>query len=137
MATTQSSGKWLPDVIRAIQAVGGSASLSQIYRWIERTRTGLPDEWEAAVRATIYHHSSDAKAYKKGNPDVFCNKDRGVWAVRDKTEVLTGKTDNDLFLQVLTSMSREELESFSGRGDALQQHIKARVAELKTKYKIS
>jgi len=137
MVDAHPNNKWLPDVIRAIQDAGGSASLYQVYSWIGRNRQGLPGEWKAAIRATIYLHSSHAKGYKQGNPDVFCNKGRGVWALRYSSEVVLGKTDNDLFIQAIASFSKEELESFSGKGDAFEHHVKDRAAQLKLKYKIS
>jgi len=72
---------WLPDVILALRELGGEASLNDIYRKMltqRGQREGLPPEWRSAVRATIYAHSSDAKAYVPGNPDVFCRACRGV-----------------------------------------------------------
>ena len=129
--------KWLPEVILALKTGGGTGTLSQIYRRIQGKRRNLPDEWKAVIRAIIYAHSSDAKAYKQGNPDVFCNKDRGVWALRYPSEVVFGKTDYDLSVQVLASMTVEELKSFSSTGDAFWRHVNDRVAQLKQKYRIS
>lgn len=131
-----SSNKWLPDIICAFQAAGGSARLPQIYRWIQLNRRPLPTEWQAAIRADIYHHSSDAKAYVQGNPDIFFKQSYGLWALRYPSEKVIGKTDNDLFYQVLYSMNREQLESYSGKGDALIAYVNGEVDTLKKKYKI-
>jgi hypothetical protein len=68
------SNKWLPDIICAFQAGGGAARLPQIYRWIQLNRRIFPTEWKAAIRATIYHHSSDSPIYTQGNPDIFFKK---------------------------------------------------------------
>jgi hypothetical protein len=136
MAGPQPNSRWLPDVIRALQAAGGSAGLPRIYRWIKSNRQNLPDEWEAAIRATIYYHSSDAKAYKPGNPDVFCRRSHGVWGLR-YSEIVLGKTDKDLFGQAVASMSKEDWESFSGKRDAWWKHVSDLVAQLKVKYRIS
>jgi hypothetical protein len=131
-----SSNKWLPDIICALQSAGGAARLKQIYRWIQLNRRNLPTEWESVIRAAIYGHSSDAKAYKQGNPDIFFNKSRGLWGLRYPSDKVTGKTDNDLFYQALYTMSREQLESYSGKGDDLIEYVKGEVDKLKKKYKI-
>ena len=130
------NNKWLPDLIRAYRAAGGETRFPQIYRWIESNRPVLPDEWEAAVRACVYAHSSDSPVYRSGNPDVFFKKAHGLWALRFPDETIAGKSDNDLFIQVIASMSKEQLESYSGKGDELLSYVKAQVAELKRKYNI-
>lgn len=136
MIEDTSSSKWLPEVICAFQAAGGTARFPQIYRWIQLNRKGLPDEWRAAVRATVYHHSADSPVFKKGSPDVFFKKAYGLWALRHPSETVRGKTDKDLVLQIVTSMTKEELESSSGRGDAFLAHITQQVEELKSKFKL-
>lgn len=137
-ATTNdaASNKWLPDIICAFQAVEGVAQFPQIYRWIQLNRRDLPTEWKAVVRATIYHHSSDSPAYTKGNPDIFFKKSYGLWALRYPSENVIGKTDGDLFMQVVVSMSKEQLESYSGKGDALIAYVNEEMAKLKKKYKV-
>lgn len=129
--------KWLPDVIRAFRAAGGEARFPQIYRWIENNRPMLPDEWEAAIRACVYAHTLDSPVYRLGNPDVFFKKAHGLWALRFPDETIEGKSENDMLIQVFTSMSKEQLESFSGKGDELLSYVKGQVAELKRKFNIS
>lgn len=136
MANDTSNSKWLPDIISAFQSAGGTARFPQVYRWIQTNRNMLPGEWEAAVRATVYYHTSDSPVFKKGNPDVFFKKAHGLWSLRHPSETVLGKTDNDLLLQVLMSMSKEQVKSYSGKGDALLAYIKQQVEEKKRKFKI-
>jgi hypothetical protein len=124
----------LPDVIRAFRAAGGTATLKQVYRWIQSNRPTLPTEWESAIRACIYAHSSDAGAFIAGNPDVFFNESRGVWGLRHPDDTVLGKTDQDFFTQVLVSMSEEEFKPYSGSGNDLIAEVKRRANELKKKY---
>ena len=82
--------QWLPDIIVALRNFGGVARLRDIYRWIKGHRTGLPANYEAVVRATIYSHSSDSEAYVPGYPDLFYNAQRGVWGLRPAAEGFPG-----------------------------------------------
>jgi hypothetical protein len=138
-ATTNDTAinKWLPDIICAFQAIGGAARLPQIYRWIQLNRRILPAEWKAVIRATIYHQSSDSPIYPQGNPDIFFKISYGLWALRYPSDKVIGKTNNDLFMQVLASMSVEQFESYSGKGDALIAYVKEEVDKLKKKYKVT
>ena len=129
--------KWLPEVILALKTGGGTGTLPQIYRRIQGNRRNLPGAWQETIRETIYRHSSDSRAYKTGNPDVFCNKGRGIWALRYPSDVVFGKTDYDLSVQVLAGMTVEELKSFSSTGEEFWKHVNDRVAQLKQKYRIS
>jgi hypothetical protein len=130
------SNKWLPDIICAFQAIGGESRLPQIYHRIQLNRRILPTEWKAVIRATIYHHSSDSPAYTPGNPDIFSKKSYGLWALRYSSDKVIGKTDNDLFMQVVLNISAEQFKSYSGKGDALIAYVKGEVDKLKKKYKI-
>jgi len=111
------TGDWLLSVTLALRNLGGTARLQQIYRWIEMNRRPLPEAWKETVRATIYHHSSDSVAFKKGNPDVFVNKNKepGLWALRNPSERVSGKTYQRLRIQVFQNMTNDELESLSGK----------------------
>jgi hypothetical protein len=130
------NNKWLPDIICALQSLGGIARLKQIYHWIHLNRQNLPPEWEAVIRAAIYSHSSDAKAYVIGNPDIFINQGRGLWALRYPQEKVGGKSYSDLSSQILANMSIGQFQSFSGKGDEFIAHIHKEVDKLKEKYKI-
>ena len=129
-----SNNNWLPDIIAAIRSTGGQATLLQIYRWIERNRSNLPTEYQSVVRATIYAHSTDARAYVQGNPDVFYNVERGVWGLRHPKETIPGRSESALLAFVLSQMSREELGSFSGRGQEFRAEINRRIEDARRKY---
>jgi len=80
---------WVDEICEALAALGGQASLDEIYSKIEQR--GLMDfeanpNWEAAVRRTIQQHSSDTEIFT-GRPedDIFTaplGKGAGVWALR-------------------------------------------------------
>ena len=125
---------WLPEVIIAIRESGGEAALPDIYHYVELHRRDLPGEYQSAVRATIYAHSSDAAAYVAGNPDVFYKVRRGVWALRHVDETLRGRSRVELLNFVVTKMTTAEFESFVGRPDEFQQELDRRVADVKQRY---
>lgn len=95
------SNKWFVDkIIEAFQNLGGSASLKEVYDYIEdnyRDELSIYKDWPARVRQQIYVHSSDADKVFEGIPggekDLFYSvkgKGRGVWGLRDYV-----KTEND------------------------------------------
>jgi hypothetical protein len=136
MADGPSIGNWLPDVILAFREARGTAELRHIYRWIQRNRQRRPENWEATVRATIYHHSSDSPAFKKGNPDVFFKKGRGLWALRHSSETVSGKKQRNLEADVIHGMTNEQLESYVAKEVDLVRYVKQQVEEKKRKFKI-
>lgn len=136
MAEGRSIGNWLPDVILAFREAGGAAELRLIYRWIQRNRKRLPENWEATVRATVYHHSSDSPAFTKGNPDVFFKKAHGLWALRYPSETVSGKKQRNLEADVIHGMTNEELESYVGKEVELVRYVRQQVEEKKWKFKI-
>lgn len=135
MADESSVGYWLPDVILAFREAGGTARFPQVYRWIERIRKKLPGEWQATIRATVYHHSSDSPAFTKGNPDVFFKKGHGLWALRYPSETISGKRDFT-WLDVVHGISKEQMESYSGKADEFMAYVKQQVEEKKRRFKI-
>jgi Mn-dependent DtxR family transcriptional regulator len=73
---------WKDEVVDALRALGGRASLSDIYSYIERnTSRKLADTWRATVRHTLQIYSSDTETYK-GGEDIFQRLDKGSWALR-------------------------------------------------------
>jgi len=74
---------WLGAIIGTMKQYGGRIGLKDLYRDVSLLRNAeLSDHYDAVVRATIQAHSSDAKTYKKGNPDVFKKIGHGVWGLR-------------------------------------------------------
>jgi hypothetical protein len=77
---------WLDDVREALRGLGGKASLSLIYKEVEKIRKAggrsLPKNWESTVRQTLEDHCSEA-SFRTGK-SVFCmpeGKGAGVWAL--------------------------------------------------------
>jgi hypothetical protein len=74
---------WKDEIVRALRALGGRATLPKIYDYIQsNTIRKLPDTWQATVRYTIQLNSSDTETYK-GGEDLFCHLGRGYWGLRD------------------------------------------------------
>lgn len=70
------------DVIKALNNLGGRATLSEIYAEVERIRiTPLSQSWQATIRQAIEFHSSDSHVYK--GKDLFCKIAKGTWALRE------------------------------------------------------
>jgi hypothetical protein len=80
---------WLDEVRRALEKLGGTASLSELYDEIKRRPTRpLSEHWDGTVRATLAHNSSDSKIYR-WKRDVFRladEKGEGVWRLRRDDE---------------------------------------------------
>jgi hypothetical protein len=73
---------WKEEVVNALEALGGQAHLSNIYEYIQRTTTReLPSSWQAIIRRTLQHYSSDSGIYR-GKEDLFSRQGGGYWALR-------------------------------------------------------
>lgn len=128
---------WLADIVLAFRAVeenDGRAWLQDIYEWIRRNRKQRPKNFDAVIRSTIELHSSDSKTYVHGYPDVFRHVARGIWALRfpHRKEVPQKSTYLPGF--VLAQMTREELESFAGRGEEFRIEIDKRVEDVRRRF---
>jgi 5-methylcytosine-specific restriction enzyme A len=85
--------KWLTVTIDALEALGGHATLEQIYnKFKELTNFDLSSytDWKAQIRKNIYLHSSDCEIFK-GSPgdetDIFHSfqgKGNGMWGFRNR-----------------------------------------------------
>jgi hypothetical protein len=128
--------QWLPDVIRALKALGGEARMKDICARIRMQRENLPEEWEAAVRATIYHFSSGAKAYIPGCPDIFKKTGYGVWALRWGDETFDPRSPASLVSKAVSEISPEALKPLAGDPKAIEALIEKKVAEVRRRYKV-
>ncbi|WP_164517750.1 DUF3883 domain-containing protein [Rhizobium sp. TAL182] len=77
---------WRDDVAAALRDIGGSGSLSEIYKAVRARRgEGLPRSWQAIVRRELEYNSSDSESYKE-RYDLFRSVNgigSGVWALRE------------------------------------------------------
>jgi hypothetical protein len=74
---------WKEEIIKALHELGGSATLDEIYDYIEKNTTRkLADSWKSSIRKTIYLYSSDTEVYL-GKEDLFERIDKGKWKLRD------------------------------------------------------
>ena len=129
--------EWLADIQAAIKAHDGEASLPHIYDWIEKHRGDLPVSWKEAVRATIYHQSSDSTAFVEGNPDVFRRTGRGVWGLRHPQETIPGRSPDRLFDQVISEITMDELASAAGDKNKLRRMLDEKIARRKRQFGMS
>jgi len=127
----------LKDVVLAIKELGGKAHLRQIYRSISQRCGILPDNYEDEKRAYIYHNSSDAKAYIKGNPDIFYKVGLGVWALRHPEEILAGKSREKILTLAYSMLTKEDLLGCAGDGQKLNDLVNQKIKDIKHRYNIS
>ncbi len=128
---------WLREIIIAMRPLGGKGRLNQIYHQIEANRSHLPDNWKAAVRTTIQEHSSDARRYVEGNPDVFCHISRGVWGLRDPWEIALLRLPEELRSRARSEITEEEFRPCAGDKDKLERLVRQKEADLRQRFGIS
>jgi putative restriction endonuclease len=78
-------GIWLEEVTEALKALGGHATLDEIYEEIqERGRVEFTATWDATVRRTIESHSMDSSAFR-GKHRFYSvdGKGKGHWGLVD------------------------------------------------------
>lgn len=72
---------WREEVINAFKALGGTATLEQIYNYIQRnTARQLTKEWKATARKAIYYYCEER--------DLFLGKEKLFKALDDSTYCL-------------------------------------------------
>jgi len=76
--------KWTKIVYQALENLGGSGYLSQIYKEVDKLISDKPKTWEAQVRASLERSSSDSEAFE-GKHDLFILKEKGSgnWEIKD------------------------------------------------------
>jgi len=79
---------WLNDIRETLERLGGSGSLSEIYKEVKKVREErgerLSEQWRSTVRAIIQRHSSDSVQFN-GKEDIFYSVEGlglGVWGLR-------------------------------------------------------
>jgi len=83
---TQIQGTWSKEVYRALEDVGGSATLDKIYLQIKScTSRQLFGSWKTSVRRAIYQSSSDADLFD-GKVDLYKKVGKGKWMIRDNID---------------------------------------------------
>ena len=130
---------WLGEVILAVRKLGDEASLQQIYKYIQSRRRTLPPEWQAAIRATIYHHSSDSPARQPHSPDVFYKAGRGIWGLRHPDDKLYSSREDHIETIAILAITPSELEdALKSNGDkGFEELLKTKVQAIKDRYRMS
>jgi hypothetical protein len=75
---------WLEDVLSAIDARGGTATLSQIYEEVAKVRSTMPRTFKKTIQRTIHTYSSDSESWNK-RADLFYSVGgirNGMWGLR-------------------------------------------------------
>ena len=125
---------WLADIVTGFRALeeepGGIVWLQNLYDWIRQHRPGLPKNFAAVIRSTIYHHSSDSDAYPVGNPDVFRKIAHGGWGLRHPMSTVPAKS-TDLWALIISQMTVEEIVGF---GDSFPDELNRRTEEIRRRF---
>ena len=78
---------WLEEIVAAIEALGGIASLKQIEKYIEKTtKRKLTSRWKGSIRKTIGMNTSDSEDVQKTVRDIFYSVEglgKGIWGLRN------------------------------------------------------
>jgi hypothetical protein len=75
-------GKWRPRIVAALKALGGEASLADLYAEIQRqANETLLGNWRSTVRQCLQYHCPESQSYLSHRP-LFMHKARGLWALR-------------------------------------------------------
>lgn len=83
------ASRWVEDIVRVLEDLGGVASLEQINQEIPDIRPSLSETWRNTIRRTIQQHSSDSNTKKLNQPDLFFSVGglgSGVWGLRSLVE---------------------------------------------------
>lgn len=77
---------WKDEITSAFKSLGGQATWSDLYEYIqEHTSRKMPNNWRAVIRYTVFAHSSDSEAYRSGE-DLYTHVSRGKWGLRMAVE---------------------------------------------------
>lgn len=79
---------WRESIIGALARLGGEGPYEEIYAEVAAQRSSLPPSWQAVIRRTIQQSSSDSKAFRPSNGDIFravSGIGKGVWGLRSES----------------------------------------------------
>jgi len=124
---------WRDDIVHALNSLGGSAALADIYAEVRRIRPlPHPQSFEEVIRRTIEQASSDTQSYT--GPDLFRSINGvggGVWGLRsrDRNARERVRTESGMTLDAEFSVAPESdgfaivIESRGGgHGSAAKRH---------------
>lgn len=105
MGDEKMSSTWKDEAKRALENLGGEASLKEIYEEVEKTTTRkITRTYQASIREALEKNSSDSQAFN-GKEDIFYSKGigSGIWGLRNNHIVLKSE------LIKYNKYSREEI----------------------------
>lgn len=105
MGDEKMSSTWKDEAKRALENLGGEASLKEIYEEVEKTTTRkITRTYQASIREALERNSSDSQAFN-GKEDIFYSKGigSGIWGLRNNHIVLKSE------LIKYNKYSREEI----------------------------
>lgn len=78
---------WCEEIVCVLKALGGKATLAEIYDFIKQTKEDLQGDWRATIRQTIGDNSSDG-SYRTGKNLFYSveGKGSGIWGLREWLE---------------------------------------------------
>lgn len=76
---------WSGELSRVLEELGGEASLSEIYEYLENnTLRELTDNWRAITRYNLQKNTPGTKTHDRGGTDLFRKVGKGRYALRQK-----------------------------------------------------
>lgn len=90
--TAGRSTVWASRIRAALESLGGSAKLSDLYEEIERNISDpLSPAWRSTVRQTLQAYCREAR-YFAGKEELFVHKGQGLWGLRKAGEEVNAKS---------------------------------------------
>jgi hypothetical protein len=78
---------WLEKIVKALQMLGGEASLPDIYDQIQKnSQSPLPASWRSTVRQQLQYHDPDSRHYQRKQA-LFFHSARAKWGLRPKANM--------------------------------------------------
>lgn len=78
---------WSSELSRALEALGGEASLADIYGYVEANSSrDLTENWQAIARYTLQKNTPGTKTHSRGGNDLFRRVGKGRYALKSKSD---------------------------------------------------
>lgn len=78
---------WSSELSRVLEALGGEASLAEIYEYIEaHTSRELTDNWRAITRYNLQKNTPGTKTHSRGGSDLFRRVGKGRYALKPRVD---------------------------------------------------
>jgi hypothetical protein len=81
MSRLRGTGIWLREVKKALEQLGGEATLAELYARIDKNyKEPKAASWKSSVRQTLQYYDPES-GYYVGREPLFSRRGRGKWAL--------------------------------------------------------